>query len=63
MTLFLFSVRFSGGSSSCWVDPQVALLETLEILGVFWGNGQPVGGFNPVEKYACQIGSFPQGSE
>ena len=22
---------------------------------------QLVGGFNPFEKYACQIGSFPQG--
>ena len=21
----------------------------------------PVGGFNPFEKYACQIGSFPRG--
>ena len=23
-------------------------------------NGSLVGGFNPVEKYACQIGNLPQ---
>jgi len=28
--------------------------------GGFWTNPYLVGGFNPSEKYARQIGSFPQ---
>ena len=30
--------------------------------GPYLGNVNLVGGFNPYEKYARQIGSFPQGS-
>ena len=34
----------------------------MEHLGFCLSNGCQVGGFNPTEKYADQIGSSPQGS-